>query len=122
MKLSDNFDSKEFACRCCGELPPDGMDPNLIHVLENIRHLLGDRPITVLSGYRCPKHNAAVGGAKSSQHMLGTAADIRCEGVSIGDIATAAGEVLGGKGGIGKYPKQGFVHVDVRRNRARWLG
>ena len=76
----------------------------------------------ILSGYRCPKHNKAVGGAKSSQHMLGTAADIVVEGVSVGDVAIAAGAVLGDRGGIGRYLKHGFVHVDVRRNRARWIG
>ena len=34
------------------------------------------KPITVNSGYRCPKLNDAVGGAKNSQHMRGEAADI----------------------------------------------
>ena len=34
-------------------------------------------PIVITSGYRCPKLNAAVGGAKNSQHAVGEAADIR---------------------------------------------
>ena len=33
-------------------------------------------PITVNSGYRCDKLNAAVGGVPTSQHRLGEAADI----------------------------------------------
>lgn len=49
---------------------------NLVtHVLDPLREMYG-KPITVNSGYRCPKLNAAVGGAKTSQHMKGEAADI----------------------------------------------
>lgn len=45
------------------------------NVLDPLREMYGN-PITVNSGYRCPKLNAAVGGAKNSQHMRGEAADI----------------------------------------------
>lgn len=45
------------------------------HVLDPLREMYG-RPITVNSGYRCPQLNSAVGGAKTSQHMRGEAADI----------------------------------------------
>lgn len=49
---------------------------NLVtHVLDPLREMYG-KPITVNSGYRCPKLNAAVGGAKTSQHMCGCAVDI----------------------------------------------
>ena len=44
-------------------------------VLDPLREMYG-KAITVNSGYRCPKLNAAVGGAKNSQHMRGNAADI----------------------------------------------
>lgn len=45
------------------------------NVLDPLRAAWG-RPITVNSGYRCPALNRAVGGAASSQHLLGKAADI----------------------------------------------
>lgn len=45
-------------------------------LLEPLRQRYG-RPIIVTSGYRCPLLNAAVGGATSSQHMRGEAADIK---------------------------------------------
>lgn len=48
----------------------------VINVLDPIRLYWG-RPVIVTSGYRCPKLNAAVGGATYSQHRLGQAADIR---------------------------------------------
>ncbi len=45
------------------------------NVLDPARERLG-KPIRVNSGYRCPKHNSAVGGVRNSQHMSGEAADI----------------------------------------------
>ena len=74
--LSQNFSRSEFMCKCCGEAK---VEPGLVAALQELRDLAG-APITVISGYRCPKHNAAVGGAKASQHMLGKAADIVIKG------------------------------------------
>jgi zinc D-Ala-D-Ala carboxypeptidase len=48
--------------------------------MEKVRTLLGDKPILVSSGYRSPKVNAAVGGSKSSAHMVGLAVDFACPG------------------------------------------
>lgn len=48
----------------------------LTHVLEYVRHLLGDVPLRVNSAYRCPRLNDVVGGAKGSFHIYGCAADI----------------------------------------------
>ena len=47
--------------------------------LENVRGLLG-HSMRVDSGFRCTELNAAVGGAKTSAHMLGYAADFVCPG------------------------------------------
>lgn len=44
--------------------------------VQSIRDCLG-MPMFVTSGYRSPAVNAAVGGARSSQHMLGLAADLK---------------------------------------------
>lgn len=45
------------------------------NVLDPLREAWG-RPIYVNSGYRCPALNKAVGGATTSEHMTGQAADI----------------------------------------------
>jgi hypothetical protein len=60
--------------------PPDVLLrlQTLAETLEQIRSLLGNKPITVSSGYRSPAVNAAVGGSKSSAHMAGYAADFTC--------------------------------------------
>ena len=54
-------------------------------VLEPIREHYG--PVFINSGYRCPDLNKAVGGASTSQHCLGQAADIEVAGVPNGDLA-----------------------------------
>ena len=74
------FSEREFACKCCGQLPPS-MRANLVALVDNVldpaREEFGG-PVTVNSGYRCPKHNLAVGGVVNSQHMKGEAADLCC--------------------------------------------
>lgn len=45
------------------------------NILDPLREAWG-RPITVNSGYRCSQLNSIVGGSKTSQHVLGQAADI----------------------------------------------
>lgn len=47
------------------------------NVLDPARRVFGG-PVSVSSGYRCPKHNAEVGGVSGSQHLKGEAADICC--------------------------------------------
>lgn len=49
-----------------------------VKILQPARNFLGF-PITVTSGYRCPKLNKVLGGAKHSQHKYGEAADLDCD-------------------------------------------
>ena len=119
-KLSEHFDSDEFKCKCCGELPAHGMDKELIALLEQIRHAF-NKSITITSGYRCEKHNKAVGGAKKSQHMDGIAADIKVTDVPAHEVHAYLVKHFDDKiGGLGKY--KSWVHVDTRKVRARWAG
>ena len=126
-KLSANFTVAEFACK-------DGSDPvfvdsSLAALLQKIRDHFG-RPVVITSGYRTTEHNAAVGGSKSSQHLLGRAADFYVEGVPVATVAAYAETLLSGRGGIGRYPKDakhpkrmtGWVHIDTRTNKSRWKG
>ncbi|MBS0359814.1 MAG: peptidase M15 [Proteobacteria bacterium] len=48
--------------------------------MEAVRRLLGDRVISVSSGYRCRALNRAVGGAATSAHLYGHAVDFNCYG------------------------------------------
>jgi len=116
-QLSAHFNEDEFRCRHCRQLPAGGMAPALIAKLEQLRERVG-KPLVIVSGYRCPEHNRAVGGAPKSQHLLGTAADVSASDIGVDKLAEVAERV--GFGGIGRYERQGFVHVDVRAGRARW--
>jgi uncharacterized membrane protein (UPF0127 family) len=111
-----HFEAGEFACRCCGKAI---VEPALLEALEKFRALCGDRPIVITSGYRCPKHNRAVGGAEKSRHMSGTAADIEVRGMDRDQMYRMADE-SGLFGGVGKYPGVTAIHVDVRPGHARW--
>lgn len=102
------------------------MDRRLLALLVRLREKLevgGNRRIDLISGYRSPATNAALrsaggahtGVASQSQHMLGKATDIMVPGVTL-DRLHGAALALGG-GGVGYYPRDGFVHVDTGRVR-----
>lgn len=55
------------------------------HILDPLREKLG-KPIIVSSGFRSARVNSAVGGASSSQHCLGQAADINVKGMPVADL------------------------------------
>jgi hypothetical protein len=109
--LSAHFSAAEFACRCGGKL--DGCRKLLVHRellrgLEKLRTRAATS-ISIVSGYRCPRRNAAVDGASGSQHLYGTAADIG------GPLKLQAVRGLAVFSGIGRKVESGRVtHVDVR--------
>lgn len=113
--LSKHFSAREFACHCgCGA---SRVAPALVNLLEQIREHFGQR-VTVVSGRRCPAHNARVGGATSSQHLVGTAADIKVQGVTPKAVADFLAERYPKALGIGRYAT--WTHVDTRLGCARW--
>ena len=121
-KLSPNFTVYEFRCRDGSDVVM--IDESLVVLLQCIREHFG-RPITITSGYRTAAHNTAVGGAKSSQHLLGRAADIQVQDTDPLAVAAYAESLMPGWGGVGRYPvkagrAKGWVHVDTRPNKSRW--
>lgn len=109
--LSEHFDSSEFTCHHCGSIG-NGMNPALIRELEKLRAIV-KKPLHVNSGYRCPEHNAAVGGVPLSQHKLNNAADIAVpDGMSFEEFRRACNKC--NFDAIGLYPDQWFIHLDVR--------
>ena len=113
--LSPHFRVREFACRDGSDLVK--IDTDLVELLERIRAAAGGA-VTISSGYRTASHNQKVGGARYSQHLLGTAADIVVSGAGPLLVGQMAEYYLGSRGGIGVY--QTFTHVDTRSGKARW--
>jgi len=87
---------------------------DLLHVLN--QKVKARSPFQVISGYRSPATNAQLashgrGVARRSYHMKGMAIDITLEDRRLKDLHRAALALEAG--GVGYYPKPGFVHVDV---------
>ena len=115
--ISKNFRVREFRCQ-------DGSDPvfiddDLVAILQQIRDHFG-KAVTITSAYRTASHNKKVGGATYSQHLYGTAADIKVSGVAASVVADYVETLMPGTGGIGRYST--FTHVDVRKVKSRWNG
>ena len=124
-KLSEHFNVREF--RCGDGSDPIFVDTELIDILENIRNHFG-KPVTITSAFRTAAHNATVAkAAKYSQHLYGKAADIQVQGISVETVYAYADKLFGERGGVGIYPPglgraNGWVHVDVRKDKSRWKG
>ncbi|MCI4665027.1 MAG: DUF882 domain-containing protein [Neomegalonema sp.] len=100
------------------------MDPKLIDALSNLQNVFDLDELIVTSGYRCRATNERIRrrtgrAAKNSYHMHGMAADVYSYKVGPRRLARAAWTY--GAGGVGYYPYNGFVHLDVGPQR-RWRG
>jgi len=99
------------------------IDIELINLLYEINLRVGiDKKFNIVSGYRTPQTNAwlrhQLGGrnvAKNSYHVKGQAVDIFVPGVPLHKLRNIARSLK--KGGVGYYPKKGFIHVDVGPER-----
>lgn len=109
------FKKSEFKCQCGGKYCngyPAEMSSKLIDILEELRVYFG-KPITITSGLRCKKHNAAVGGVSNSQHQYGKAADIYIAGVGKAKIKAKAYELGAAYSYYGTAGMGEAVHINV---------
>ena len=101
------------------------IDTRTIDIMAAAHNLMDVRePYMLLSGYRSPKTNAMLrsrsrGVAKNSRHLKGQAADLRLSSRSVSQIFSAAQACRGG--GVGKYSRSNFVHMDCGPVRS-WGG
>lgn len=101
------------------------IDPRAIDIMAAAHNLLDtNEPYTLLSGYRSPQTNAMLrsqssGVARNSLHMRGEAADLRMSSRSVTQIFNAARAC--NAGGVGRYSRSNFVHMDCGDVRA-WGG
>jgi len=103
-----HFSAAELACRHCGRI---AMDPRFMERLEHLRADFG-RAMPVTSGYRCPLHDAEIGGRGA--HPTGHAVDVRVWGEDAFRLVALAarhgitGIGLNQRGDVGAR----FIHLD----------
>ena len=123
MKLTTKFIKSEFESKDGAKMPKE--------VLQNVIKLAGylqilrdhlNKPIKINSAYRSPSHNAKIGGAKKSKHLLGIAADIVVQDYTPKQVYDAIEKLIAcgdlPQGGLKAYPT--FTHYDIRGTKARW--
>lgn len=109
------FKDVEFACPCCGS---NLMDSDFLNTVDDFRAELGFA-LKISSGYRCPKHNAAVGGVPNSMHLKGRAVDFALLWLHPAlrpKVLALAPKYFRGIG-IGKS----LMHGDNRTKKATWF-
>ncbi|MEX2122609.1 MAG: DUF882 domain-containing protein [Woeseia sp.] len=93
------------------------IDPELLDFLYEVRESLGSNgTFEVISAYRSPQTNEMLrqqggGVAKTSQHMIGKAIDVRLRDVPVERLRDAA--IAMQRGGVGYYEASNFVHLDT---------
>ena len=101
------------------------IDLRTVDIMAAAHNLLDvNEPYMLLSGYRSPQTNAMLrrrsrGVAKNSLHMKGQAADLRLSSRSVNQMAKAA--MACRAGGVGRYSRSNFVHMDCGEVRS-WGG
>jgi hypothetical protein len=152
-QVSPHFQIGQFVCKQAGPYPKyvvlrERLVLKLELILEKFNEAgHGYDTFHIMSGYRTPSYNEAIGNVKYSRHLWGGAADIfpdgdldgmmddlNCDGRSDyrdADVLYDFIDRMYGRpwyerflGGLAKYKKTSchgpFVHVDVRGVRARW--
>lgn len=111
---------EKLTCTCCGE---GQLSIATFIVLEVVRvHF--DAPTSLHSGPRCVVHNAAVGGAKNSEHLIREGEDVDAVDFTVKGVTPTAVYLFlkslpyASLLGLGKY--KDFTHMDTRGYAARW--
>jgi uncharacterized protein YcbK (DUF882 family)/LysM repeat protein len=86
----------------------------LLRLIAKVSDHFGGRPLHVVSGFRLPGGNTR----KTSRHVAGEAVDFRIPGVPLEELRDYCQRFP--HVGVGFYPRSHFVHLDVRRDNARW--
>ena len=95
MNLSEHFSLEELTHtdhRQFDNTPNATEMANLVRLaafLEEVKSVLGDKPVMINSAFRCKEVNDAVGSKDSSQHRIGCAADIRVPSMTPDEVVKA---------------------------------
>ena len=144
--VSPHFQLKQFLCKQAGGYPKYVvLNERLLQRLEQLLELVNASGYSastfyVMSGYRTPAYNRALGNVLYSRHTWGSAADVFIDENHDGRMDDLNGDGKSDRrdaevlyrlfdgpqngGGLGKYEATRshgpFVHVDIRDRTARW--
>ncbi len=111
------------------------IDLNILYKILELRAVLEGEGYNkdgfrITYGHRTPKYNEDENGASKSRHIKGEAVDMVIKDIDDNGHYTDEDKeivlklleekIIGGQGGIGRYPGTRVVHMDVRGYRARW--
>jgi uncharacterized protein YcbK (DUF882 family) len=91
------------------------LHPRLVEIVAQTAQHFDAIEVEVISGYRAPPY-----GAPHSKHFVGHAMDLHVPGVPTRKVAQWVWQNFR-QVGVGYYPRQDFVHVDVRADDVRWV-
>lgn len=130
--MTEHFSRAEWACQGGGCDLAERPEPHplLVCGLEELRRR-ARCPVVITSGCRCKAHNELVGGAPGSRHLPDPltgyceASDVVVRGMSLRYAYDLARRIpVFRRGGIGVYYLTAgmvwWLHLDVRRQTARW--
>ena len=124
MNLTDHFTLEELTHtdhRQFENIPNEAELENLRRLaafLEEVKTVLGGRPVMVNSGFRSKQVNDAVGSKDSSQHRLGVAVDIRVPGLKPDEVVkTIIASGLGFDQVIREFDR--WTHISIPNEPSR---
>lgn len=124
MNLTEHFTLEELTHtdhRALDNTPNDAELANLTRLaefLEEVKTVLGGKPIMVNSAFRSKAVNDAVGSKDTSQHRVGCAADIRVPGLTPDEVVKAViASSLGYDQVIREFDR--WTHISIPNEEAR---
>lgn len=111
------LDDLNYFFRCSHSQHVHPMDLRLLEYVNLVEKLVGEgKEIRIYSAYRSPSYNKLLvrlgrGAAPNSLHTMGKALDFSIPGIKLSHVRRAAYKIKWG--GIGYYPRRGFVHLDT---------
>lgn len=119
-KLSYSFKEEDFKCKCNQCKKEFKISLGIVGALEFIKGHFRER-IEVVNGYKCSEAIGNRDSYKKSYHSLGKAVDFRVKNIPIEEVFVFC-ETMPELRGIGFYPKENFVHIDLREHeRTEWV-
>jgi len=110
--LSENFNHRDFACKCPECRGEYRIHLGLVGMIEQIAVNFKKRP-KIVSAFYCDRYTEKLNRDKLSWHSKGKAVNFTIEGIPAAEVFKYA-EKIEGINGLGFYPEENMVHIDTR--------